>query len=306
MPHAMKRLFELPVHFENAARSWLEHGERTPAAPRLASSVVLIKDTPDGMSVWLGYRGDSSPLGVVSFPGGSVDEHDDDPMPWLGPSPAQWAESLGTTDVALARRHVVAAIRELFEETGVLLAGPDASSTATVTNPQEWMAAREAIAAHEKTLADVLDRRGLALRTDLLRPLVHWLSPDFAHRRFDTRYFAATLPLGQEPKLLASKGQWGRWVCAPRLLAERSGSALGDEIDQDTTRGRTLGQLLVPGVEIILEKLGNAKGCVAYLSHKRSTHAYQPRLVEADGRLRLEVEPPSPPATTVLPVIPHD
>ncbi|MDP5227591.1 MULTISPECIES: NUDIX hydrolase [Arthrobacter] len=304
MPQAPTRLFELPVQFENAARSWLEHGERTPAAPRFASSVVLIKDTRDGMSAWLGYRGESSPLGAASFPGGSVDVHDDDAMPWLGPSPAQWAAALGTPDVALARRHVVAAIRELFEETGVLLAGPDAGSTVSVTNQHEWMAAREAVAAREKTLAEVLQRRGLSLRTDLLKPLVHWVSPDFAHRRFDTRYFAATLPIGQEPRLLGSKGMWGRWVCIPALLADREDSALGDEIDRDNTRGRVLGQLLVPGSEIILEKLGKAKGCVAYLSHKRTTHAYQPRLVEVDGRLRLEVEPAAPPATTALPVIP--
>ncbi|MGO4452573.1 NUDIX hydrolase [Arthrobacter sp. RAF14] len=304
MPQAAKRLFELPVQFENAARSWLEHGERTPAAPRYASSVVLIKDTPDGMSTWLAYRSGSSPLGVVSFPGGSVEEHDDDAMPWIGPSPAQWAEALGIEDPALARRHVVAAIRELFEETGVLLAGPDAGSTVAVTSPQEWMAAREAVAAQDKTLADVLNRRGLSLRTDLLKPLVNWLSPDFAHRRFNTRYFAATLPLGQEPRLLASKGVWGRWVCAPKLLADRTGTSLGDEIAQENTHGRTLGQLMVPGTEIILEKLGTAKGCIAYLSHKRKTHVYQPTLVEVDGDLRLEVVPPSPPATTALPVIP--
>ena len=66
MPQAAKRLFELPVQFENAARSWLEHGERTPAAPRYASSVVLIKDTPDGMSTWLAYRSGSSPLGFFT------------------------------------------------------------------------------------------------------------------------------------------------------------------------------------------------------------------------------------------------
>ena len=51
-----------------------------------------------------------------------------------------------------------------------------------------------AVAEQEKTFTEVLAKRGLSLRTDLLKPLVNWLSPDFAHRRFNTRYFAATVP----------------------------------------------------------------------------------------------------------------
>ena len=93
---------------------------------------------------------------------------------------------MGTADVGLARRHVVGAIRELFEETGILLAGPDLSTTVESTSSPEWMRAREAVADQEKSFIDVLAKRGLSLRTDLLKPLVNWLSPDFAHRRFNT------------------------------------------------------------------------------------------------------------------------
>lgn len=290
MPHLARRLFALPQDLEGAAQSWLEHGERTPRAARYASSVVLLRDSPTGLETWLGYRPGSSPLGVLAFPGGSLDPADDDAMGWLGPSPQYWAEQMGTDDVGLARRHVVGAVRELFEETGILLAGPDMSNTVEATSTPEWMRARIAVADQEKTLAQVLGKRGLSLRTDLLKSLVNWRSPDFAHRRFDTRYFAATVPLGQEPSLLEGKGVWGRWVNVAQVNQDRNTSALGDEAGQENTVGRPLGELLVPGSEIMLEKMAAANGCIAYLSYKRKPHVYQPTLVEEDGKLMLEVE----------------
>lgn len=252
--------------------------------------MVLLRDSPTGLETWLGYRPGSSPLGVLAFPGGSLEASDDDAVGWLGPSPQHWAEQLGTDDVGLARRHVVGAIRELFEETGVLLAGPDMSTTVEGTSSHEWMKIRVAVAEQEKSFAELLAKRGLSVRTDLLKPLVNWRSPDFAHRRFDTRYFAATVPPNQQPSLLEGKGIWGRWVCATKVIAERDTTALGDEVGQENTVGLTLGQLLVPGSEIMLEKMAAANGCIAYLSYKRKPHVYQATLVEEDGKLMLEVE----------------
>ncbi|PJI52276.1 hypothetical protein CTI14_45000, partial [Methylobacterium radiotolerans] len=97
--------------------------------------------------------------------------------------------------------------------------------------------ARAARARHQIGFAELLAKRGLGLRTDLLRSLVHWVTPDFAHRRFDTRYFAATLPVGQTPTLLPSKGVWGQWVSAATIMAEKETSALGDEVGEPDTRG---------------------------------------------------------------------
>ncbi|MEC5179745.1 NUDIX hydrolase [Arthrobacter sp. CG_A4] len=295
MPKLVRRLFVLPPDLEGAARSWREHGDRTPRAARFASSVILLRDSPTGLETWLGYRPGTSPLGVLAFPGGSLQASDDDAVGWLGPSPQHWAEQMGTADVGLARRHVVGAIRELFEETGILLAGPDLTSTVEATSTGEWMRARVAVAEQEKSFTELLAKRGLSVRTDLLKPLVNWLSPAFAHRRFNTRYFAATLPMNQKPSLLAGKGVWGRWVCVRGVINERETTVLGDEVGQANTAGRHLGELLVPGSEIMLEKMAGANGCIAYLSYKRKAHVYQPELVEEDGRLMLEVEA----ATTV-------
>lgn len=252
--------------------------------------MVLLKDSSAGLQTFLTYRPGESPLGTVAFPGGTIVAADDDATDWVGPSPIAWAKSLGTTDIGLAKRHVVAAIRELFEETGILLAGTDASSLVENNTGPEWMRARESIATQDSTFAQLLARYGLALRTDLLKPLNHWTSPDFAHRRFDTRYFAAARPVNQDASLLSSKGVWGRWASAFEILAQRDTSALGDEIGQPDTSGLALGELVMPGVEIILEKIAAARGCIAYLNHKRPINEYQPKLVVCDdGAFNLEV-----------------
>lgn len=305
MPTSYKRRFTLPRHLQGAARSWLEEADHAPRKPRLASTVALVRDAPDGTETWLTYRTGDSPLGVVAFPGGSVENTDQDSFDWFGPSVGQWAELLGTDDYALARVHVVAAIRELFEETGVLLAGSDESVVVEGTSTADWTRAREALANQEIGFADLLAKRGLGLRTDLLRSLVHWVTPEFAHRRFDTRYFAATLPVGQAPTLLPSKGVWGQWVSAAKVVAGRETSALGDEVGQPDTRGLALPELLVPATEIILAKMAKAKGCIAYLSIKRSNHLYRAELVEEKGQLFLEVEAPGAvaPPTEALRVV---
>ncbi|MHA7294927.1 NUDIX hydrolase [Arthrobacter sp. HLT1-21] len=291
MGHISNRLFPVPEDQLDAARSWVEHGERTPVKPRSASSVVLIRDAPAGTETYLSYRRGESPLGIVAFPGGSIEESDDDDVAWFGPAPAQWAKAMGIDDVFAARRHVVGAIRELFEETGVLLAGPDAASLVDGSRNPEWMKAREDIATQERSFSEILTRRGLGIRTDLLKPLAHWLSPDYAHRRFDTHYFAAAQPTSQEASVLGSKGIWGEWRCAAREVARAETTALGDEVGQPNSVGRTLDEIAVPAVELMLEKIGSSKGCVAYLTHKRPMKVYYPHLVtpseEADPMLEV-------------------
>jgi 8-oxo-dGTP pyrophosphatase MutT (NUDIX family) len=253
--------------------------------------VVLVRDAPRGTETYLAYRRGESPLGKVAFPGGSLEEGDDgSAAAWYGPSPAAWAKALGIDDPRLARRHVVAAIRELFEETGILLAGPDESTLLEANRGPEWMAARAGIASGDESFLDLLSRRGLGLRTDLLRPLSNWQTADFALRRFDTRYFAAVQPIGQETSLLDGKGSWGQWRSAAAEIAARETTALGDEIGVPDTTGLTLGELTVPQVELVLEKLASARGCIAYLASRRPAKVFQPELVQADGGYWLSVQ----------------
>ncbi|WP_394160918.1 NUDIX hydrolase [Galactobacter valiniphilus] len=285
----LRRLFPVPASRLDAARTWLQLGARTPRRAREASSVLLVRDAPDGVRAWLGLRGPESPLGMISFAGGSCSVDDDAQLPWFGPTPAKWAAVLGMNDHMLARRHVLAAIRELFEETGVLLAGPDPLSLIEDNQGEDWMRARQALASAEFTFAEFLQRRGWGVRTDLLRPVGHWISPDYELRRFDTYYFAAAAPAGQEVSPLKGKDRWGRWVSAKEDGARPESEALGDEIGQPDTVGQPLAELATPATQVMLEKLRRTRGCVAYLSSKRHIQAFQPELVEVEDHLLLDV-----------------
>ena len=89
------------------------------------------------------------------------------------------------------------------------------------------MRSREAVAGQEKSFAEALARRGLGVRTDLLKPLSNWLSPDFAHRRFDA--LLRLRPAGQPAAVPAGKQGDGAVGCRARnLMAGRETTAFGD------------------------------------------------------------------------------
>ena len=292
------QLRQVPVSSRDlsAARAWIEDGSEGSCCPlRTAASVAFIREGADGLETFLTYRStEGSPLGKVAFPGGAVQAGDRDPVGWFGPTPAQWAQKFGESEQMIsARSAVVAAIRESFEEVGLLLAGPDDQSTVEYNEASETMDTREQIAAHEEEFVSFLKRSGLKLRTDLLKPLGRWQSPDFSHRRFDTHYFAAVVPVGQKPKLLGSKGIWGRWVNARDLLSDLESSMLGDEIDVEQTRGRSVQDLIAPGVQCILESLAASQTTIAFLTKKRSVSVRKGELVERDQKYYLEFAQPA-------------
>lgn len=159
------------------------------------------------------------------FPGGGVDPRDAEvSVDWVGPDAAQWGTLLGVSaDVAVTL--VMAALRELFEECGVLLAGT--ADTVLTQVDGSWAGDRSALIAHEKSFAQVLHERGLAVRSDLLFVQDHWVTPGFEKRRYDTFFFTAVLPDGQEPDDATSESAVSQWVAPSALLAEhRAGAAL--------------------------------------------------------------------------------
>jgi 8-oxo-dGTP pyrophosphatase MutT (NUDIX family) len=287
------RYFEIPEQHREAAEAWLERGAGLPGStPTPASAVVFVRDGERGVETYLSYRARTTSLGTVGFPGGPVEAHDDEPLEWSGPSPVEWARRLGMAgDVGRARRAVVAAVRKAFEETGVLLAGPDPMSTVESVEGAEWMSSREALAVGDVSLADVLGRRRLVLRSDLLKPLAHWVTSDFAHRRYDIHYFTAVVPDGQSPTLLESKGVWGRWVDASQAVAEPTGSWLGDLVGREDTVGRTIDDLSSPGVQCVLETVAECSSAIAFLARNRNVVTRNPVLEVQDGRpvLRLDL-----------------
>lgn len=182
-----------------------------PVTPKDAATVVLLRDTDSGMKAFLLRRvvGMAFAGGMSVFPGGGVDRRDaDTAVAWTGPD-AQWWASRFDCPVPLARALVCAAVRETFEESGVLLAGPDAQSVVSDTRP--YAAARKSLVDREFSLAQFLADAGLVLRADLLRPWANWITPAEEPRRYDTKFFIAALPAGQRADGSTSEADHAEW-----------------------------------------------------------------------------------------------
>ena len=195
-------------------------GDAAPAEPRDAATVVLLRHGPDGPEIYLLRRQTSMAFagGMCVFPGGGVDPRDfDDELVdrglWSGPSPAEWAERLGC-DEPKARALVCAAVRETFEESGVLLAGASADEVVADTTGDDWEADRVALETRELSLTAFLENRSLVLRTDLLGAWSGWLTPVFEPRRFRTWFFVARLPEGQVTRDVSTESASVTWAGA--------------------------------------------------------------------------------------------
>ncbi|MGA8116508.1 MAG: NUDIX hydrolase [Actinocatenispora sp.] len=216
----------------HARRFYAEGG--TPAVPRRAATVVLLRDTADGMQAYLVRRATTMAFasGMYAFPGGSIDARDEttggDDAPW-----ASWVELLGLADpngpggaddlgVAQARAVLCAAVRETFEEAGVLLAGPDPDALVGNVDTEDWEADRESLVAHRTGLSELLAARGLLLRTDLLRPWARWITPEFEPRRYDTFFFVAELPAGQVARQVGGEADRVLWMPPGEAVAEQA------------------------------------------------------------------------------------
>ncbi len=217
------RYFEVPGQLGRRAAAWLgeSHPEPPPAKP--SSTVMLVRDgaAGAGLEVFMLRRVSTmafAPSNLV-FPGGGVDVRDaDEDLPWCGPSPREWMAALLCRDEKEARELVIAAARELFEECGVLLAGPDPQTVVADLTGEEWDEERRALLSRDQSFAQLLIRRGLLLRSDLLRAKAHWITPEFEPRRYDTRFFAALVPQGQVPDDRSSEADAADWVNAGALL----------------------------------------------------------------------------------------
>ncbi|MFI5624654.1 NUDIX hydrolase [Nocardioides sp. NPDC051685] len=197
-------------------------GVRTPVEPRDAATVLLLRPgSGAGPEVYLLRRQLTMGFaaGMAVFPGGGVDVRDAE-LPdacWAGPSPAEWARRLGV-DESRARALVAAAVRETFEECGVLLAGVSADAVVDDVSGSEWEADRVALESRSLSLTELLTRRGLVLRTDLLGPWAAWTTPVFEPKRFATWFFVARLPEGQVTRDVSSESSSVHWLAAAEAV----------------------------------------------------------------------------------------
>jgi 8-oxo-dGTP pyrophosphatase MutT (NUDIX family) len=185
--------------------------------PRDAATVMLVRDAPDLQVFMLQRNLDSVWIaGASVFPGGAVDADDRHPR-WEARC-AGWDEPRATA--ALARSSgglgfLVAAVRETFEEAGVLLAR-DPEGTAADGRHDHLIAARAALNAGDHDFDTLVLDHDLVLATDELLPVSHWVTPPGGPRRYDTWFFLAAAPEGEylhdDTELIASA--WVRPVDA--------------------------------------------------------------------------------------------
>ncbi|GGO13538.1 hypothetical protein GCM10010116_27310 [Microbispora rosea subsp. aerata] len=264
--------FPLPGEVGERAREILA-GRLAPVPARDAATVVLLRDDP--LEVYLLRRKATMAFaaGAYVFPGGSVDPRDSDhAVAWAGPSPAEWGEVF-RADESTARGLVCAAVRETFEESGVLLAGPSPDTVVTDTTGADWEDDRLALIARTLSFAEFLDRRGLVLRSDLLKAWAHWITPVVEPRRFDTRFFVAALPPGQRTRDVGGEAAGVAWM-RPRdaLAAVEAGTA----------------RMLPPTVQTLAE-MAAFESVAGVLACPRSITTVMPEPAEVDGRIVLRI-----------------
>lgn len=169
---------------------------------RLAATVLLIRDGANGLEVWVQERVSTMKNypGYAVFPGGGVDPRDfpernftSSPL-WVGTSEIAMARRMGLNKYK-AHAMVFAAIRELFEEAGTLLAIRD---DGIVTNASRYHKDRKALESHAISFTEFLEHHGMRIDADMVMPYARWVGYDHG-QWFDTFFFVAVLPDGQEP-----------------------------------------------------------------------------------------------------------
>lgn len=179
-----------------------------------SSTVLLIRDGDTGLEVFMVKRHHAIDFasGAMVFPGGKLSANDSDPaLLERHARPGGFSPSL--TPFAFA------AIREAFEESGLLLArrkgGNRLLSAAEVDHLQRW---REPLNRDEKSLGDMAEAEGIEYALDTLTPFAHWITPEVMPKRFDTWFFLAAAPEGQIGVHDGSESVDSAWLGAQAAL----------------------------------------------------------------------------------------
>ena len=278
----MLREFPLPPGQEGHDPAWSVRSREAPPA-REAATVLLVRDGERGVEVFMLRRHLSMAFagGMYAFPGGGVDARDAAAdVPWAGPDAAQWAAWLHTTP-GRARAFVCAAVRETFEECGVLLAAPAGGADLLPdVDDERWEVERRRLVARETAMSEVLRERDLVLRSDLLRPWAHWTTPAHEPRRFDTRFLIALLPPGQSARHVdgGESAESGWWPAA-------------DVLDRHT-RGEAA---MLPPTLVSLEEAAAAPDATTLWRSPRVLREVMPTMQQRDGEVVLVADLPDQP-----------
>lgn len=258
-------------------------GKIAPAAD--AATVILVRDRltaggAGGLEVYLVQRHEELEVagGRFVFPGGKVDKADRDPFL------TSRCDGLGEADAAAAFGAQpgetpglglwVAAIRELFEEAGILLAY-DAGGAFVESHAPRYQEYAALLRQHVLSFRDLVGRADLTLAARRLHSFAHWITPVWVPRRFSARFFVAVLPPGQEPRHDQGEAVDGAWMTPHEALAK-----IGD--------GSMLAML---ATQRNLQHVGQSRSVAELLAatEQRRIAAITPRRLEVDGVRRFVI-----------------
>ncbi len=180
--------------------------------PKPASTVLIVRDAPT-LEVLMVRRSAGMAFGASAwvFPGGKVAPADSDPA---------WDELSDGTYDHYARSLRIAAAREVFEESGLLLATRDGAEV-DAAGSAAFDSQRAAVEADPNTFIALVREAGLRLTLDRLIPFAHWITPSFEPRRFDTHFFLVHAPAGQVVRHDGREAVDHEWVSPASLLQRR-------------------------------------------------------------------------------------
>lgn len=259
------------------------HEWREPVATRPAATILLLRDGPDGLEVLMTRRSVTASFapGVFVFPGGALDAAD-------ASERARRLSRVRPDQPDDVRPHSVAAIREAFEELGILLAYRPDGSMADATDVARVDRSRDA------DFFEQLEAGGYTMALDRVWWLCHWITDRDLPKRFDVRFFVAPVPPGQEP--VADEGEQFEpvWI-SPKQALERHERGDFDMIFPTVRTLRRLAQM--PDVDAVLGSCssdrplwvssprgGHLKGEIARFSEHEPAFG-ELELVSPDGRI---------------------
>jgi 8-oxo-dGTP pyrophosphatase MutT (NUDIX family) len=197
--------------------------------PRKAATVVLLREkTSKRLEVFLVRRHDDSAFmgGNYVYPGGGIDLADQSPDVLSfckGLSPEKASEILDNSPPDESIGYWIAGIRELFEEAGILLAygaGEERPSWVSRIGDEKLLHYREALHRKDLSLSRLAQQEKFFLALDQLHYYAHWITPEARSIRFDTRFFIALHPSGQEASHDQKETTHGLWITPGQALEE--------------------------------------------------------------------------------------
>ena len=209
--------------------------DHAPAVPRPSATVVVARDSDDAPEILLVRRRAGDAFGdSYTFPGGVIDPDESDSRPVCSGLSASDADSI--LGIADGLDYYSAAIRELFEETGILLAkDPSGDWPSDVSAFAEF---RTKVDRGEIGWPAFLSEHNLCMAVDALHYFAWWITPEVSPKRWTTRFFATALPEGQTAEHDGRELTDSRWLTVEAALAKnRSGELV---LPQPTRRNLEL------------------------------------------------------------------